>query len=281
MPVLIVVGVFAALVPVLLAWHGFRALARQAQESAMKRPRLAYGFLVVLFAIGVPAFIEVNEAFWLIPILAGIGIGAWWSVSHERAALVTAIDLTMQHARELAVRKRQLIVRSRYGETDRRRWDREIGSFISGVITPKIGKVEWGSRLYCDVFAAVETAAEGVKLSNAFHDGLSPIEYESYVSEVLAHLGWQTRVTQASGDQGVDVVALKDGRKLVIQCKLYRHPVGNAAVQEVIAGREFEQADLAAVVTNSTFTKSAEQLAQAAGVLLLHHDEIDRLTAHI
>jgi len=48
-------------------------------------------------------------------------------------------------------------------------------------------------------------------------------------------------------------------------------------VQEVIAGREFEKADIAAVVSNSTFTKSAKQLAGAANVLLLHHAELDKL----
>src|SRR5260364_238896 len=58
---------------------------------------------------------------------------------------------------------------------------------------------------------------------------------------------------------------------------LYSQPVGNAAVQEVIAGKVFEQADLAVVVSNATFTKSARQLATSAGVLLLHHEQLSEL----
>jgi restriction system protein len=67
-----------------------------------------------------------------------------------------------------------------------------------------------------------------------------------------------------------------NGTTLVVQCKLYSSPVGNKAVQEVIAGRAFENADMAAVVSNMAFTKSARVLAQQAGVDLLHHDELPR-----
>ena len=66
-------------------------------------------------------------------------------------------------------------------------------------------------------------------------------------------------------------------KRLVVQCKLYSGSVGNAAVQEVIAAREYEYADLAAVVSNGPFTASARELASAANVLLLHHDEIARV----
>jgi restriction system protein len=85
-------------------------------------------------------------------------------------------------------------------------------------------------------------------------------------------------VTQASGDQGVDVVANLAGLKVVLQCKKYSQPVGNAAVQEVIAGKAFEQAHAAAVVTNATFTPSAKQLATTTGVHLLHYSELSQFS---
>jgi HJR/Mrr/RecB family endonuclease len=60
----------------------------------------------------------------------------------------------------------------------------------------------------------------------------------------------------------------------VVQCKLYGQSVGNSAVQEVIAAREYYQATIAIVVSNATYTNSARQLASMANVILLHHDEI-------
>jgi HJR/Mrr/RecB family endonuclease len=94
------------------------------------------------------------------------------------------------------------------------------------------------------------------------------------VAQELNDFGWEARTTKASGDQGVDVIATKGGKRVVLQCKLYTSAVGNAAVQEIFAAKQHERADYAAVVTSVTYTKSARQLASTTGVLLLHHDEL-------
>lgn len=84
-------------------------------------------------------------------------------------------------------------------------------------------------------------------------------------------------MTKRSRDQGVDVVASRDGIRVVIQCKLYTGPVGNKAVQEVSAGRAHEQAHFGMVVSNSRYTPSAESLAKTNRVLLLHHRDLPNL----
>ena len=103
------------------------------------------------------------------------------------------------------------------------------------------------------------------------------IEYEHYCSRLLQEHGWEAHVTQSSSGQGCDILAEKSGKKLVVQCKRYGKPVGNKAVQEVIAARDFYKADYAAVITNTSYTKSAVALAKSAGVRLLHDTEIDQL----
>ncbi len=62
--------------------------------------------------------------------------------------------------------------------------------------------------------------------------------------------------------------------KAVFQVKKYSNPVGNKAVQEIVAGKQFEKADIAAVVTNNTYTASAKQIANSTGVYLLHYSEL-------
>ena len=74
--------------------------------------------------------------------------------------------------------------------------------------------------------------------------------------------------TPTTGDQGVDLITEKDGIRCAIQCKFYSKPVGNKAIQEVIAGRGFYNCDTAMVVTNNSFTKSAKQLAKNSNVQL-------------
>lgn len=61
---------------------------------------------------------------------------------------------------------------------------------------------------------------------------------------------------------------------IIIQTKYYADKVGNSAVQEAFSAKKFYGADLAFVISNSGFTKSAIELADATGVKLLSDDEL-------
>ncbi len=111
----------------------------------------------------------------------------------------------------------------------------------------------------------------------AFHEGMSPAEFEHYCAAVLREAKWTARVTQASGDQGVDIVADKRGMRIVIQCKKYSKPVGNRAVQEIVAAIAHEGAQRGVVVATSDYTPAAEKLAASNQVLLLHHADLRRI----
>lgn len=93
-------------------------------------------------------------------------------------------------------------------------------------------------------------------------------EFENFIALIFSRMGYQTEVTKASGDQGVDVIATKGDKKIGIQAKCYSNIVGNSAIQEVVAGKAFYKLDKVIVATNNFFTDSASQLAQANGVVL-------------
>ena len=115
-----------------------------------------------------------------------------------------------------------------------------------------------------------------------FREDMSPREFEHYCAAVLREMKWKARVTQASGDQGVDIVAEKRGMRIVIQCKKYSKPVGNRAVQEIVAAIAHEGARRGVVVATADYTPAAVKLAASNQVLLLHHADlrrIDRLLA--
>ena len=95
-------------------------------------------------------------------------------------------------------------------------------------------------------------------------------DYEYVVADYLRSRGYHgVKVTKGSGDFGVDVIATKHGVKYAVQCKLYSSPVGLSAIQEVVAGKACYGCTGAMVVTNSTFTAAAEDLARRNGVILL------------
>ncbi|WP_207100502.1 restriction endonuclease [Paracoccus shandongensis] len=101
--------------------------------------------------------------------------------------------------------------------------------------------------------------------------------FEQWVAGKLEMHGWRADVTAGSGDQGIDIIARRDGRKVGIQCKRYDGPVGNKAVQEAFSGRAYHRVDIAVVITTGHYTQSAQALSRRTGVHLLHVKDIPRL----
>ena len=99
-------------------------------------------------------------------------------------------------------------------------------------------------------------------------DLMSGLEFEGFVNELFNKMGYKTKLTKASGDQGIDIIAERDGIKIGIQAKCYSQSVGNSAIQEAVAGKAYYNCEKIAVVTNSHFTKGAVSLARANNVIL-------------
>ena len=98
---------------------------------------------------------------------------------------------------------------------------------------------------------------------------LSGVEFETRIAKVLKEFGFNVSGTPASGDQGADLIAKRDGSTIIVQAKRYDSAVGNKAVQEVIGAVLFYSGDEGWVITNSTFTPSAKALAQKAKIRLI------------
>ncbi len=100
-------------------------------------------------------------------------------------------------------------------------------------------------------------------------------DFENKCAGILEDKGYKkVSVTKASGDQGVDITAERDGIKYAFQCKYYSNPVGNKAVQEIFSGIKFYNANVGVIITNNTFTDSAVQLANQLGIILWDKNSI-------
>jgi hypothetical protein len=110
----------------------------------------------------------------------------------------------------------------------------------------------------------------GFQLTLEYAKNLSGAGFEHWLERLLRAAGIpRVEATQASRDQCADVIVMGSARKIVIQAKQVADSLGNAVVQEAISGRIYYSADEAWVVTTSTFTSSAIDLAQKAGVTLV------------
>lgn len=117
----------------------------------------------------------------------------------------------------------------------------------------------------------------GISIENEVipFDNMEGHDFERFCAEVLAQNGFERiKVTQGSGDQGVDIIAYKDDVKYGIQCKCYSSNIGNRAVQEVFAGKAYYQCHVGVVLTNRYFTESAIKLASRNGIILWNRDKL-------
>ncbi|WAH39033.1 restriction endonuclease [Alicyclobacillus dauci] len=113
-------------------------------------------------------------------------------------------------------------------------------------------------------------------------DQMSGLEFEEYLRVLFSKMGYDARTTRASGDFGADVVLTdQEGQLTVVQAKRYSKPVGVKAVQEVHGAKGFYQAEYAIVVTNSSFTKAARDLALKLNVRLIDRHELTELGAQV
>ena len=116
---------------------------------------------------------------------------------------------------------------------------------------------------------------EPTEMDVSLVDGMEGHDFEYYCAALLEKNGFsEVEVTKGSGDQGVDILAVKDGIKYAIQCKNYATKLGNTPIQEVNAGKTYYHCHVGVVMTNSTFTPAAIELAEATSVQLWDRDTL-------
>ena len=147
---------------------------------------------------------------------------------------------------------------------------------LAGLYWPRLSGVLFMALAYIGILHLTVLAYEQIA-GASFREDMTPEEFEHYCAAVLKERSWKARVTQMSGDQGVDIVADKGGFRIAVQCKKYSKPVGNQAVQEVVAAMAHVGAQRGVVVTTRGYTPAAVKLAASNQVLLLLHSDLHRI----
>ncbi|WP_078913423.1 MULTISPECIES: restriction endonuclease [unclassified Streptomyces] len=111
------------------------------------------------------------------------------------------------------------------------------------------------------------------------HAGVDADGFEHTIAALCARDGClQVEVVGGAGDLGADVIAMTaDGLRVVVQCKHYGegNRVGSQDLQR-FGGTCFaiHEADVAVVVTTSSFTAPAEEYAAACGIICVDADDL-------
>jgi HJR/Mrr/RecB family endonuclease len=120
---------------------------------------------------------------------------------------------------------------------------------------------------------------EGIEMQTI--DRMTGREFEEFAAELFRRAGYRTKITPQTRDQGADLLLDGKNGRVVVQTKRQEGTVGNSAVQEVFAAKGFYNAQRAMVLTNSTYSASAIQLAKANEVELLGRHDLAVLIARV
>jgi restriction system protein len=219
-------------------------------------------------------------------------------LASDLADLAIAIKsrIRPEHLPVLMRKYRQTVREDEYGQWIFEDWWREVDYFLDRVLTGGIdldAALGQGSRSLnrtwvlpsgsyrpyaIDVVTDIVQAALQKQLDEGhqveFANSMSGADFERFCADELMRAGWRVQLIGASGDQGGDLIAEKDGLRVMIQCKKYSSPIGNTAVQEAFAGMRHHEASAACVVSNARYTTGARQLAASTGVYLLHYSQL-------
>ena len=121
--------------------------------------------------------------------------------------------------------------------------------------------------------------------SSADIEGMSGVEFEKFVTALLARMDFRTEMTRATGDGGIDIVAILDkpilGGKYLFQCKRYApdNLIGVSTVRDFYGAVTADKAVKGILITTSDFTVQAREFAERVGLELINLPQLRSLIA--
>jgi len=108
--------------------------------------------------------------------------------------------------------------------------------------------------------------------------GLEHWEFENFVADLFSKLGYKTQVRGGSYDEGIDVIAEKDGIKHYIQCKHYHGIIGPDKIRDFYGAINAKYSnEIAFFVTTSYFSEEADRFTRGKNIELIDRAKLIKL----
>jgi restriction system protein len=99
---------------------------------------------------------------------------------------------------------------------------------------------------------------------------MSGAEFEKFMANLFRQQGYAVQETSASRDQGVNLILPDyDGKRVAVILKRWSGPVDRAVVGATFGGMTHYGAEEGWVITTSTFTPRARELARSTRIRLI------------
>lgn len=195
------------------------------------------------------------------------------------AALYDKLHLTQRIINAIHKKRSEVIQRKKYDSmSEVEKWKMERQAAAKNTKNNLFGAIDLESKEEEHEWRRLQQGLSEEQYELNKIDSMEGHAFEHWCANLLLKNGFtSTEVTPGSGDQGVDIVAVKDGIHYAIQCKCYSSDLGNAPIQQVYAGKEMYGCQIGVVMTNRHFTAGAKQLAEKTRVLLWDREKLTEM----
>ena len=112
--------------------------------------------------------------------------------------------------------------------------------------------------------------------------GLSWEHFEHLTGEVFRRRGYAVQENRSKGaDRGIDLVLVRGGERVLVQCKRWDKAVGVPVVRELLGAVTAERASRGILVAAGRFTGPAHAFAKQNGVELIDGRALERLVRSV
>lgn len=145
-----------------------------------------------------------------------------------------------------------------------------LGIFFVIILLVKRGKIHKESQWQTD------------KELERYLLGLEHWEFEKYIGDLFTKLGYKTQVIGGSYDEGIDVIAEKEGIKHYIQCKHYSSPVGVEKIRDFYGAITAKYSnEKSFFITTGYFTEGSESFALDKNIELIDRPKLIHLIRQV
>ncbi len=151
-------------------------------------------------------------------------------------------------------------------------------AWLHGIRLLNLIYIALGIIIFLIIFKLIHQIVK-IKNENKFKkiDNLNGPEFEHYIAKLLSANGFHNVTLTEKYDFGVDIIAKKNGIIYGIQVKRYSNLVKASAIRQVVTGLKVYKCDQAMVITNSSYSNVAKQLAQANNCILIDRKRLNKL----
>lgn len=123
-----------------------------------------------------------------------------------------------------------------------------------------------------------QVTEEGISTKPQLFANLDSADFERLLYRLFESMGYKIEHVGHPKDQGADLILNRGAERIVVQAKRFiGTPVGNKAVQEAVAARNYYNCNGAIVATSSNLTQEAINLAKSNNVYLINRKELQNL----